>query len=64
MRRERPQKKNDDEAVKDWCNVGLMPFSSDEIKAFASLQGVPDPQPCWPTFANATPRNTLKDRKI
>jgi hypothetical protein len=43
MRRGRPQK-DDSEAVKDWRYVGLMPFTQEEIKAFATLQGVQDPE--------------------
>jgi hypothetical protein len=43
MRRNRPQK-DDREAVKDWRSVGLMPFTQEEIKAFAALQGVADPE--------------------
>lgn len=43
MKRER-QKTDEGEAVKDWRNVGLMPFTSEEIKAFAVIQGVEDPQ--------------------
>jgi hypothetical protein len=41
MRRER-QKKDDSEGVTDWRSVGLMPFTPEEIKAFATIQGVPD----------------------
>lgn len=43
MRRERP-KKDDSETVADWRNVGLMPFTPEEIKAFATIQGVQDPE--------------------
>lgn len=43
MMRER-QKKDESESVKDWRNVGLMPFTSEEIKAFAAIQGVQDPE--------------------
>lgn len=43
MRRER-QKTDEGETVKDWRNVGLMPFTSEEIKAFAAIQGVGDPE--------------------
>src|SRR5258708_18017869 len=43
MRRERPQK-DDGAAVKDWRNVGLMPFTEEEIKAFAALQGGQEPK--------------------
>jgi hypothetical protein len=43
MRRERP-KKDDRETVKDWRNVGLMPFTPEEMKAFAAIQGVQDPE--------------------
>src|SRR5882724_2148359 len=43
MKRER-QKKDESESLKDWRNVGLMPFTSEEIKAFAAIQGVQDPE--------------------
>ena len=43
MRRERPQNRDRD-TVKDWRNVGLMPFTHDEVKVFAALQGVRDPE--------------------
>jgi hypothetical protein len=39
----RQARKDDGEAVKDWRGVGLMPLAPDEIKAFARLQGVQDP---------------------
>jgi hypothetical protein len=43
MRRDRPQTE-EREAMKDWRNVGLMPFTQEEIKAFAALQGVKAPE--------------------
>lgn len=35
--------KDDSQAVKEWRSVGLMPLSPEEIKAFAVVQGVLDP---------------------
>jgi hypothetical protein len=43
MQRQRPPKKEGVE-LKDWRYVGLMPFTEDEIKAFATIQGVQDPE--------------------
>lgn len=43
MKRER-QKKDDRDTVRDWRSVGLMPFTSEEIKAFAAIQGVQEPE--------------------
>lgn len=40
----RQARKDDGEAVKDWRGVGLMPLAPDEIKAFAKMQGVQDPE--------------------
>jgi hypothetical protein len=40
MRRDR--KKKDNNAPKDWRNVGLMPLTPDQIKTFAEIQGVTD----------------------
>jgi hypothetical protein len=43
MRRDRPKKDNS-ETVQDWRSVGLMPFTPEEIAAFAAIQGVLDPE--------------------